>query len=517
MENDELTIWCSLTGTWPEGDRKLGEQYVRILQDMVYRNLFAGPGGKKHPFKCLTDAPIEGVDCVVDPDMPKSWWNKLWLFKYAKTGRNFYFDLDTAITGRLEPVMEALRGNSFVNMQDLAPRDLVTTGLFYWEGDHSDIYDAWVANGPEGQQRFIDTADKWKDRNGIGDGAWFAHMRPNAPYLQSLLPPKTIVSYKWEEIYNDWPSADTSIVCFHGLPRPHHVTHGWAPRVWCMGGIGRPQWIQIVNTKDEKILDNIYTNIEDSNATLVTKIETNLKERPLLVCGGGPSLGDAPCLANIRLWKSMGAEVWALNGAYNFLREHGIIPDGLVIMDARPQNISFLSQPHGSTTYYLSTMCDPSLFEKMREYKVVSWTPLVDGVEDKNHAILIGGGSTVGTRALCLALGLGYRKFQLYGFDSSYRNVDDKAEGHAFAQPLNNGELDIRVVINGKEFHCARWMARQCDELRNLVRTLVEDNDCELQVFGDGLFPYAISLDVNGGDEPEETQSEVAESSKEGL
>ncbi len=494
--SQDLTIWCSLTGTWPEGDRELGEYYVRVLKDMIERNLFAGPGGRKYPFKCLTDKAIDGIDCVVDETMPASWWNKLWLFKYATTGRNFYIDLDTVITGRLEPLIEAMRGHSFLNMRDLAPRDLVTTGLFYWEGNHSDIYTDWVNAD---QDAFKASADSWKDRNGIGDGAWFAKMRPEAKWLQDVLPAGAVQSYKWTQMHNDWPSAETAIVCFHGIPRPHHVHKGWAPKIWCIGGIGKPAWINIQNTDYGQILDNVEENRKNPGVPQLQEMAP-LKpaDKVLIICGGGPSLGDADTLKNIKLWVSMGADVWALNGAYNFLQSKGIVPTGMVMMDARVENIRFLDNPHGRTAFYLATMCNPVMFSRLERYNVVAWTPALEGV---TGPLLIGGGGTVGSCALALGLALGYRKFHLYGYDSSYREVNGKPEGHAFKQDLNDGELDIIVSLHEREFHCARWMARQVEQLRNQLPQMENEFGAEITVFGDGLFPYAVALD-----------SEIAES-----
>jgi hypothetical protein len=506
----DLTIWCSLTGAWPNGDRKLGEAYVHILRDMVYRNLFAGPSAKKYPFKCLTDMPIEGIDCVVEKDAPVSWWNKMWLFKHATTGRNLYFDLDTVVTGRLEEFVEKLRGTSFTTLRDLGNREMATTGVFYWEGDQSDIYNEWTAAD---QAAFMATADNWKDRNGVGDGAWFAKMRPKAPWLQTLLPTSTIASYKWSQIHYDWPTEVTAVVCFHGIPRPHQIVGGWVPKIWCLGGLARPSWKTIVNTKHGKLLENIAANRKRPDIQFADAIAPEQPaDKALLICGGGPSIGDKDYIDNIKLWKNMGHEMWALNGTYNFLQTQGIVPDGMVMMDARLQNIKFIENPHGKTTFYLGTTCDPVMFEKLSRYRVVGWNPAIEGLD---APLQMGGGSSVGSRALSLGYAKGYRKFHLYGYDSSYRlDAEGKTEGHAFQQDLNKGELEVYVTIHEREFHCARWMAKQCEELRDLVKTLTNDYGCEFHVFGDGLFPYAIALDSEDA-QPE--QASTPESNDEAV
>jgi hypothetical protein len=306
----------------------------------------------------------------------------------------------------------------------------------------------------------------------------------------------------------DWPTEDIAIVCMHGLPRPHHITQGWVPKVWCIGGVHQVVWKALINTKHDVMLANVAENVLDTNAKLLSTAPP-ANDRTLVLCAGGPSLGGITSIQYIRGWRDAGATVWAMNGTYDFLQEHGIIADGLVLMDARVQNIQFLDSLHGKTTYYLATVCNPVLFKKLARYNVVSWHPYIDGIGEQQ--VLIGGGSTVGLRAICLGWAMGYRKFQLVGYDSSYRITDGAQEGHAYQQDMNKGELELTITFNNREFRCARWMAMQCEQLRDVVASLVMDYKCEVTVIGDGLFPYVISQDVN-------QSSIVAEnSSKEGL
>ena len=79
---------------------KVGDKYN---PDWVYRlarmvNSHFSP----HEFVCMTDKPVDGVDCVEAPDLP-GWWAKVGLFEPGKfPGDNLYFDLDVVITGALE-------------------------------------------------------------------------------------------------------------------------------------------------------------------------------------------------------------------------------------------------------------------------------------------------------------------------------------------------------------------------------------------------------------------------------
>src|SRR4051812_1955973 len=85
--------------------------YVAILADMIARN---ASNLEEFAIWCVTDAPDElpeGVNAIpADPTIPPSWWAKLQLFSpampWAEGDRIVYFDLDVAITGRLEDLTE---------------------------------------------------------------------------------------------------------------------------------------------------------------------------------------------------------------------------------------------------------------------------------------------------------------------------------------------------------------------------------------------------------------------------
>ncbi len=101
-----------------------------------------------------------------------------------------------------------------------------------------------------------------------------------------------------------------------------------------------------------------------------------------------------------------------------------------------------------------------------------------------------------------MAFGLGYRKFHLYGFDSSY----SKAGGHhAYAQALNDGELVIDSMVGDEKFKCSPWMAQQVNEFERLAIELLED-DCIITVHGDGMLP-AVARDMMA--HPRITQADI--------
>jgi hypothetical protein len=179
--------------------------------------------------------------------------------------------------------------------------------------------------------------------------------------------------------------------------------------------------------------------------------------------------------------------VWAVNGTGAFLRVKGLIPDAHVIVDARPENVTFLDGAAPETMHYLASQCDPKLFQAAE--RVTLWHAASPGMPERLYGLretpLIGGGSTVGLQALVIAYVLGYRKIHLYGFDSSYR----ESEHHAYPQSLNADDRVVTAVVGDKSFQAAPWMVQQAEEYMTTAAELEHDGTV-ITVHGSGLLPY---------------------------
>ena len=132
----------------------------------------------------------------------EGWWAKLELFKEFK-GKTLYFDLDTVITGNIDFLTEP---HEFAALTDFYHQRQIGSGVMSWDGDYSHIYDKW--------------AELKKPNLMGGDQQWIFMVKPDAKRLQIEFPNK-IVSYK-VHCTNGVPN-DATVVCFHGLPRPHEV------------------------------------------------------------------------------------------------------------------------------------------------------------------------------------------------------------------------------------------------------------------------------------------------------
>lgn len=231
------------------------------------------------------------------------------------------------------------------------------------------------------------------------------------------------------------------------------------------------------NTAEEVVVEHIKHALKSEKSWI--------KQLPehgghAVIVGGGPSLVDH--VEEIKLRSDDCQEIFALNNSWRILKDNEIDTDYHVMLDSRPENEEFILP---SAIKYYASICHPDIQEKAD----VLWHPFIDGIQDHlgddpSGEYLVGGGTSVGTRAMCLAYLMGFRNIHLYGFDSCYR----ENEHHAYSQKLNDNERIMDVWLGGKLFRCSPWMISQAEEFRDLMPQLV-DLGCTITVQGEGLIP----------------------------
>jgi hypothetical protein len=158
-------------------------------------------------------------------------------------------------------------------------------------------------------------------------------------------------------------------------------------------------------------------------------------DEPLAIVCSGPSV--PAFLDELRSWPG---KIWAINGAYRYLLDNGIIPDGFFGMDPLPGLAPYVKETDPHTTFYICSICDPSVFDNLKDRKVQLWHPDGEDMVYPPDQWVIGGGTTAVTRAPYLALLQGYRDITLYGVDSSF------SEGEVYCYPHGTYECDTNSI-----------------------------------------------------------------------
>ena len=167
----------------------------------------------------------------------------------------------------------------------------------------------------------------------------------------------------------------------------------------------------------------------------------------LSIAGGGPSLADT--------YTDLTGFTGAVNGSLKWLLDKGVIPNACAVMDAGAHIADGLVA-HPNVRYYVASVCDPAVFDKLADCDVRLWhvTPsstadhvavaeLLDEACGSNWNT-IGGGCTMGLRWINLGYFLGFRRFHLHGLDSSFRN----GSTHAYPDRADSKE---HITFDGYE------------------------------------------------------------------
>lgn len=196
-------------------------QYVRALASQLRR-----------PITCLTDYPPErfgnAVDITLEPlerGWP-GWWSKLELFRPGLFNDTvLYLDLDTFIVGDITKLLRFDPGPNLYMLHDVGYRELrAQSGVMCWRPSTwlDELYYGFVADGKRERLRYTDACEG--DGDYISDRCW-----SRVSLLQDTFN-DWFVSYKWQA--KDAVPPGARVVCFHGRPRPHAVTEGWALHHW---------------------------------------------------------------------------------------------------------------------------------------------------------------------------------------------------------------------------------------------------------------------------------------------
>lgn len=470
-----MIVFCCVNANNYEGR---GKEYVEILYDSIQRNL---PNGFEAKFVCFTDDSEDyhpGIEKRQLHGRLSGWWNKLYLFKqghFNDGDRIVYFDLDTCIVGPLDEIVKY--GGRLAILRDVYRPNGLQSSVMLWDANKTTkIWEDYEGN--DGVYPFI---------NG-GDQAWIERYYNFCDILQNLFP---FVFSSYKQHVNDIIPRKTSVVFFHGKPRPHEVTGNWVERIWKVGGGSVASWKVEANTSDEIMRENVLHSLDLPCELLDGKYAEPNEDR-LIICGGGPSLADS--LSEIAIAQRGGAIIWALNGTFRYLSERGIEPNAHILLDSRKENIDFVPSKTDALLLY-AAQCHPEVFQKaMNAGKVIIWCPSIKCIVDvltekKMDASVVCAGSTVGLKSIGLAQLFGFRNVDLYGYDSSYRGN----ENHAYKQPLNDKENIVDITVGDRKFKCASWMATQAEEFKGCIDNFLHAG-MRISVHGDGLLPYVASL-----------------------
>lgn len=201
--------------------------YVNHIADSVKRN-----STMPYTFVCLTDltgkfSPNVHKIIQLRHNLPK-WWSKMELFAPNKftTERILYMDLDTMVVDNIDDILQF--SGEFMVLRDFNTQCELASGIIAWKNFNPRTYQIYE-NFMEAPQSHMNSFN--------GDQDFIRTVKYiNPEYIQDSYPNK-IISYKRDCTNNSETSIPTnsSIICFHGKPRPHQINNPIIKQFW-LGG-----------------------------------------------------------------------------------------------------------------------------------------------------------------------------------------------------------------------------------------------------------------------------------------
>lgn len=236
-------------------------------------------------------------------------------------------------------------------------------------------------------------------------------------------------------------------------------------------------------------VDDISANIEA--ALLRDYIPFNVllgsQSGAVAIVGSGPSLK--------KTWKRLRkfkGDIIACNAACQFLLGKGITPTYMFCFDADPLMLEFIT-PHPDIMYLMGSRCPPKAFDLLEGCQVVCWHAAGDErLEEllvkhgKHEPMVVGGGAAV-TRAMIVAMPIGYTEMHIFGGDSSF------ADGATHIRKSTTEERRMPIWCNHRIFETAPWMAKQVEEFKFLTANYCRAG-AKFIVHGDGLLQHVAML-----------------------
>lgn len=241
-------------------------------------------------------------------------------------------------------------------------------------------------------------------------------------------------------------------------------------------------------TPSEESMNNVRANIGRQLPWFHSRFEileekNRIPGKRIALVGGGPSIRDS--VAELVDFHT----IIACGSAHDWLQAHcPRVPTFCAICDPDPVMANYLRAPDHETKYLISSHCNQTVFDALGGHDVTMWHcwPIGAGDQDAREYlqektpgwVAIGGGCTVGLRALTIAMMMGYTEIHFFGFDSCMGMSDDEHHAYPFTDETKEFLGDIYNVKIGmgpshpkpREYRVAGYQLAQADHYKQMLQ-----------------------------------------------
>ncbi len=224
---------------------------------------------------------------------------------------------------------------------------------------------------------------------------------------------------------------------------------------------------------------------DELGANIAHALSLNLPEadaepiKTLTIIANGPSALECPL-------KGLTGPTLAINGALSLFTRQGLAPTYWAACDPQPGIVDFLDTIPPRTLYLLASTCAPVVFRRLldRNRQVRLWHidthPLA-----RAQCQPIKTASTITLMSFQLMRRLGFRHFEVYGWDACYDGLKHHASDPELTEPDPDG---WSLVINERPYYTKPCWALEGQEALQMLQRA----DFTINVHGNGLIAALI-------------------------
>lgn len=250
----------------------------------------------------------------------------------------------------------------------------------------------------------------------------------------------------------------------------------------------------VIQTRNSIPNEKICEQIEE-NQRLIKNWLTECKpnKEKLVVVSAGPLL----IAEEVRKEVDAGRKIIAVKNALEPLKKAGIKPWACILLDPRPHVANFVKEADKDVLWFVASQVNPEVTKALLAQGCEVWgyhASVGAGEEQltaKQPNAVINGGSATATRGLYLLSHLGFREFELYGYDLSNPDKPDLNVRDEIGNPkymefsfsVKDAYVDVKRC-----FYSEPQLMAQFEELRQIFTS----EKFKLTAHGDGLVPFAL-------------------------
>lgn len=219
----------------------------------------------------------------------------------------------------------------------------------------------------------------------------------------------------------------------------------------------------------------------------------------LVVVSAGPLL----IAEDVREEVKKGKKIVAVKNAIEPLKKAGITPWACILLDPRPHVADFVVNPDKDVIWFVASQVDPEVTKRLLEAGCNVWGYHAMVGADEEHLIskqenaIIIGGSATATRGLFLLSHMGFKSFDLYGYDLCYPDKQDLDARDKYNQPKY---LEVSIGFTHpycnlkRNFYTEPQLVAQFEELNEIIRS----KRFNLKAYGQGIIPFLLKAKETG-------------------